>query len=55
VLELGALFWAKAVLEMQSTAPIAYAIENRFMPGFLSVSEARRRPWIVDSGQADAH
>ncbi|KQR76387.1 hypothetical protein ASG35_15045 [Burkholderia sp. Leaf177] len=35
--ELGGLFWANAVLETQSTAPIAHAIEKCFMPGFLSV------------------
>lgn len=37
VAELGGLFWANAVLETQSTAPIAHAIEKCFMPGFLSV------------------
>lgn len=44
VLELGGLVWAKAVLETNSTALIAYAIENCFMPGFLSVKRARSRP-----------
>jgi len=37
VAELGGLFWANAVLETQSTAPIAHAIEKCFMPVFLSV------------------
>lgn len=46
VFELGGLFWAKAVLETQSTAPIAHAIEKCFMPVFLSVRRARR-PGIV--------
>jgi len=32
VLELGGLVWAKAVLETKSTAPIADAIENCFIP-----------------------
>jgi hypothetical protein len=51
VLELGGLFWAKAVLEMQSTAPIAVAIEKCFMPNFPYLNRRRDAHGLSKAGK----
>ena len=49
LVELGGLSWANAVLEMQSTAPKAHAIEKCFMPVFLSVRRETSRDRVVSN------